>query len=105
LFKGTSRAVPDTLHTEQVPPQKKVWRYPQIRLTKMDEHRHYSNGVRDEMYQLQFVVEKETSEEISSGDVEATLEERREDDLLLHIFGRELLPHRRFPLHLCLRPQ
>jgi hypothetical protein len=57
----------------------------------MDEHRHYSNGVVDEMYQLQFVVEEETSKEIPSRDVDATLEERCEDDLL-HIFGRELLP-------------
>jgi hypothetical protein len=64
----------------------------------MEEHRHYSNGVVDEMYQLQFVVEEETSKEIPSRDVDATLEERCEDDLL-HIFGRELLPNRRLPLH------
>jgi hypothetical protein len=53
------------LHTKQIPPQQKVRRYPQIHLIKMDEGRHYSDGVGDEMYQLKLVVE-ETSKEIPS---------------------------------------
>jgi hypothetical protein len=57
------------------------------------------------MYQLQLVVEDKTPEEITGREVEATLKERCEDDLLLHILGRELLSHRRLPLHLHLRPQ
>jgi hypothetical protein len=32
----------------------------------MDEGRHYSDGVGDEMYQLKLVVEEETSKEIPS---------------------------------------
>jgi hypothetical protein len=71
----------------------------------MDERRYYCDGVGNKMYQLHLVVEEETSEEIPGGDVEATLEERREDDLLFHISGLELLPHRCLPLHLHLRPQ
>jgi hypothetical protein len=41
----------------------------------MDECRYYYYGVGDEMYQLQFVVEEKSSEEVVSGDVEPTLEE------------------------------
>jgi hypothetical protein len=57
-----------------MPPEKEVRRYPQIRLTKLDERRHYSDGVRDEVYQLQLVVVEQTTEEITHGKVEATLE-------------------------------
>jgi hypothetical protein len=50
----------------------------------MDEQRYYIDEVGDEMYQLQLVVEEKTPEEIPHRGVEAMLEERREDDLLLH---------------------
>jgi hypothetical protein len=33
------------------------------------------------------------------------LEEGCEDDLLIDVFGRELLPSHDLPLHLCLRPE
>jgi hypothetical protein len=42
------------------------------------------------MYQLQLVVVQQAAEEISHREVEAVLEEGREDDLLLDIFAREL---------------
>jgi hypothetical protein len=88
-----------------MPPKKKVRRYPQICLIEMDEGRYYGDGVRNKMYQLQLVVKEKTLEEITHGEVEATLKERRKNDLLLHILGRELLTHRRLPLHLLLWPQ
>jgi hypothetical protein len=71
----------------------------------MDEGRYYGDGVGNEMYQLQLVVVEKTPEEITRGEVEARLKERRKDDLLLHVLGRELHSHRRLPLHLLLRPQ
>jgi hypothetical protein len=85
-----------------MPPQKEVRQYPQIRLTEMNKHRHYSDGVGDEVYQLQLVLEEKTSEEIPDGDVEPTLEEGTEDDLLLDVFRRERLARWRLPLHLRL---
>jgi hypothetical protein len=77
-----------------MPPKKKVRRYSQMCLTKVDKGRHYSDSVGNEMYQLQLVVVQKTPEEVARGEVEATLKVRREDDLLLHVLGRELLPHR-----------
>jgi hypothetical protein len=57
------------------------------------------------MYQLQLVVVQQTAEEISRREVEAALEERREDNLLLGVLARELLPSGTSLLHLCLRPE
>jgi hypothetical protein len=57
------------------------------------------------VYQLQLVVEEKTSEEIPNWDVEPTLEEGTEGDLLLNILRRESLARWRLSLHLCLRPQ
>jgi hypothetical protein len=57
-----------------MPPQQEVRRYPQIRLTKVNEGRNYSDGVRDKVYQLQLVVEELSVEEIPHGEVEAALE-------------------------------
>jgi hypothetical protein len=51
----------------------------------MDETRHYSDGVRNEVYQLQSVVVQKAAEEISRQEVEAALEEGTEDDLLLDV--------------------
>jgi hypothetical protein len=73
-------------------PQPEVRQYPQIGLTKMNESRHYSNGVRNEVYQLQSVVVQKAAEEISRGEDEAALEERTEDDLLLDVLTREIFP-------------
>jgi hypothetical protein len=47
-----------------MPPNKKVRRYPQIRLIEVDEGRHYGDGVGNEMYQLQVVVVEKTPEEV-----------------------------------------
>jgi hypothetical protein len=58
----------------------------------MNESRHYSNGVRNEVYQLQFVVVQKAAEEISRREVEDMLEEGTEDDQLLDVFARELFP-------------
>jgi hypothetical protein len=52
------------------------------------------------MYQLQLVVVQQAAEEISHREVEAALEEGREDDLLIDIFARELLPSGSPPLQL-----
>jgi hypothetical protein len=49
----------------------------------MNKCRNYSNGVRDKVYQLQLVVVEQAAEEIPHGEVEDTLEVRREDNLLL----------------------
>jgi hypothetical protein len=68
-----------------------------MRLKEVNKRRHYSDGVGDEMYQLQFVVEEETSEEILGRDVEAVLKEGSEDDLFLGVFRRELLARARHP--------
>jgi hypothetical protein len=54
------------------------------------------------MYQLQSVVVQQVAEEIPRGEVEAVLEEGSEDNLLLDIFARELLPNDSPPLHLLL---
>jgi hypothetical protein len=71
----------------------------------MNESRHYSNGVRDEVYQLQSVVVQKAIEEISRWEVEAALEERTEDVLLLDVLARELFPSGGPPLHLRLWPE
>jgi hypothetical protein len=52
----------------------------------------YSNGVRNEVYQLQSVVVQKAADEISRREVEAALEEGTEDDLLLDVLARELFP-------------
>jgi hypothetical protein len=57
------------------------------------------------MYQLQLVVVQQVAEEIPHGEVEAALEEGREENLLLDVFSWELLPSRGLPVHLCLRPE
>jgi hypothetical protein len=93
------------LDLEEVAPQHKVGWYPQILLAQMDEQRYCSNGVRNEVYQLQLVVVQETSKDVVSGHIEPTLEEGGEDDLLLVVLRRERLTGGRLPLHLCLRPQ
>jgi hypothetical protein len=80
-----------------MPPKKKVRRYPQIHLTEVDKGRHYGDGVGNEVYQLQLVVVQKTAEEVTRGKVEATLKVRREDDILLHVLGRELLVDSEFP--------
>jgi hypothetical protein len=54
------------------------------------------------MYQLQSVVVQQVAEEIPRGEVEAVLGEGSEDNLLLDIFARELLPNDSPPLHLLL---
>jgi hypothetical protein len=51
----------------------------------VNKHRYYSDGVGNEVYQLQLVVKEKTSEEIPGGDVEATLKERTEDGLFLDV--------------------
>jgi hypothetical protein len=66
-------------------PEKEVRRYPQICLTEVNKPRYYSDGVGNEVYQLQLVVKEKTSEEIPGGDVEATLKERTEDGLFLDV--------------------
>jgi hypothetical protein len=71
----------------------------------MDESRHYSDGVRNEVYQLQFIVVQKAAEEITRREVEAALEEGTEDDLLLDVLARELFPSGGPPLHLRLRPK
>jgi hypothetical protein len=71
----------------------------------MNEGRHYSNEVEDKMYQLQLVVVQQAAEEVPHREVESVLEEGREDNLLLEVFGKELLPSRGLPLHLCLWPE
>jgi hypothetical protein len=86
-------------------PQREVRRYPQILLTEVDESRHYSNGVTNEVYQLQSVVIQKAAEEISHWEIEAALEEGTEDDLLLDVLTRELFPSGGPPLHLRLRPE
>jgi hypothetical protein len=58
----------------------------------MYERRHYGDGVGDEVYKLQLVVEEQTSKEIPDGDVEAALKEGSKDDLFLDIFRWELFP-------------
>jgi hypothetical protein len=58
----------------------------------MNESRHYSNGVRNEVHQLQSVVVQKAAEEISLWEVEAALEEGTEDNLLLDVLARELFP-------------
>jgi hypothetical protein len=55
------------------------------------------------MYQLQLVVVQQTAEEVPRREVEAALEEGCEDDLLLDVLARELLPSGSPPLHLRLR--
>jgi hypothetical protein len=52
----------------------------------MYKGQYCGDRVGDKVYQLQLVVEEQTSEEIPSGDVEATLKEGRKDDLFLPIF-------------------
>jgi hypothetical protein len=69
----------------------------------MDERRNDSNGVGNKMYQLQPVVVLQAAEEVSLREVEATLEEGSEDDLLLDVLTRELFPGGGPPLHLRLR--
>jgi hypothetical protein len=54
------------------------------------------------MYQLQSVVVQQVAEEIPRGEVKAALGEGSEDNLLLDIFARELLPNDSPPLHLLL---
>jgi hypothetical protein len=71
----------------------------------MDESRHYSDGVRNEVYQLQSVVVQKAVEEVSRQEVEAALEEGTEDDLLLDVLARELFPSGDPSLHLRLRPE
>jgi hypothetical protein len=56
-----------------MPPKKKVRRYPQKHLTEVDEGRHYSEGVGNEMYQLQLVVVQKPAEEVARGKIEAML--------------------------------
>jgi hypothetical protein len=51
------------------------------------------------MYQLQLVVVQQTAEEVPRREVEAALEEGCEDDLLLDVLARELLPSGSPPLH------
>jgi hypothetical protein len=65
-----------------------VRRYPKIRLTKVNEHRYYGNGVGDEVYHLQTIVIQQPTEEVSRWEVEAALEEGGEDDLLLDVLAR-----------------
>jgi hypothetical protein len=57
------------------------------------------------VYQLQLVVVQKPTKVVAHGKVEATLKVQREDDLLLHVLGQELLPHHRLSLHLCFWPQ
>jgi hypothetical protein len=71
----------------------------------MDERRHYSDGVGDEVYQLQPAVVQQVAEEVSRWEVEAALEEGSEDDLLLDALARELFPSGGPSLHLRLRPE
>jgi hypothetical protein len=102
----TAATCPDLLPillTQKISPQQKVRQYPQIRLTKMDEGRNYSDGVGNKMYQPQPVVVHQAAEEISCREAEATLEEGSEDDLLLDVLARELFPRGGHPLHLRLR--
>jgi hypothetical protein len=56
------------------------------------------------VYQLHLVVEKKTSEKVTSGNVEPTLEEGSEDDLLLVVLRRKGFARRRLLLHLRLGP-
>jgi hypothetical protein len=49
----------------------------------MDEGGHYSDGIGDEVYQLQAVVVQKHPEEVADGDIEPALEVGSEDDLLL----------------------
>jgi hypothetical protein len=79
-------------------PQPEVRRYPQIHLTEMNESRHYSNGVRNKVYQLQSVVVQKAAEENSCWEIEAALEEGTEDNLLLDVLARELFPSGSPPL-------
>jgi hypothetical protein len=58
----------------------------------MDKGQNYTDGVRNKVYQLQPVVKQQASEEVSGREVEATLEEGSEDDLLLDVLAPELLP-------------
>jgi hypothetical protein len=58
----------------------------------LNESRYYSNGVRNEVYQLQSVVVQKAAEEISRWEVEAALKEGTKDDLLLDVLARELFP-------------
>jgi hypothetical protein len=64
------RPLAGTLHTKEMPPKKKVRRYPQICLVKVDNSRHYGDGVGNEMYQLQLVVVQKTPEEVTRGEVQ-----------------------------------
>jgi hypothetical protein len=68
----------------------------------MNKGQHDSYGIGNEIYQLQLVVIQQAAEEISHWEVEAALKEGREDDLLLDIFTRELLPSGSPPLHFLL---
>jgi hypothetical protein len=99
------RTLASALDIEKVPPQQEVRRYPQLCLTKMDEGRHYSNGVGNKMYQLQPVVVQQAAEEVSRREVETVFEEETEDDMLLDVLARELFPSGGPPLNLCLRSQ
>jgi hypothetical protein len=90
---------------EEVSPQHKMGWYPQIRLTKMDKRRHYSDRVGDKVYQPQLVVVQETSEEVVDGHIEPALEEGGEDDLLFVILRWEHLTGGRLLLHLRLGSQ
>jgi hypothetical protein len=71
----------------------------------MNEGQNHSDGVGDKVYQLQLVVVQQAAEETPHREVEAALEEGHEDDMLLHVFGKELLPSCSLQLHLRLLPQ
>jgi hypothetical protein len=91
------------LTQKKIPPQQKVRRYRQIRLTEMDEGRNYSDKFGNKVYQLQPVVVQQAAEEVSRREVVATLEEGSEDDLLLDVLAWELLPSGSSSLHLYLQ--
>jgi hypothetical protein len=58
----------------------------------MNESGNYGYGVGNEVYQLQLVVVQQPTEEVSHRKVEVALEEGTENDLLLDVLARELLP-------------
>jgi hypothetical protein len=77
--------------------QRKVWRYGKKSFTQMHEDRDLENQIGVEVYQLDLTVMQQIAEEFTSGEVEAVLEEERQDYNFIRIQSRNIFPLCRSP--------
>jgi hypothetical protein len=78
--------------------QRKVWRHGEKSLALMHEGRNLENRIGIEVYQLNLIVMQDVVKEFVGGEVEATLEEGRQDYDFIRIRSRDIFPLCRSPL-------